>query len=630
MGIINTGNFISFGNDSHCEFLLTSYSDDNVPINRNVDLSHNRFRIIYWDLSHFSNVGHYKLFDPYSISSIGWSVGWSNPTNYTVSEYDLSSENFAVDFWFAKADRNLITSDSNDYFYFLAMADGYAKSITGFTFGISHQSSTNFQLDFICSFPNAAGYYNLTYNLGAYSTFPANTFHHAAAVKHNNFLIVLYDGVVVAATDTSTIKRFNFSNHRLDFFIQSDTSQEYYIDELRYSKNIKRFWSTTTGKKWAIPNRSYSSKYRLFNESKIRAGYGYNISLDKNSNIWQWGANSLGQLGTGDKDKRSTPNIISNFPIICEIDVGGSADQGASVCIDSGGKVWTWGFNGTGQLGDNSTADKCVPVSLLGTNKTFCKIVAGYWHTMAIRASQTAGLGGRVWAWGSNSNGELGDYSATSRLTPVAITGATRTFCQIGAGVFFSHGLTNGGLCWTWGKNTYGQLGDNSVTDRCTPVSIYKITSRTFCKIDGGEFHTISIDKNGRVWGWGYNNNGQLGNNATISKRTPVTISGATKTFCHISAGYLHTVGLDKNGLAWCWGLNSYGQLGINNTTNTSTPKSVLGNKKTFCAISAGKYHTVAVDCHGYVWAWGRNDDYSELGMPDVTTSTNTPMMIVY
>jgi alpha-tubulin suppressor-like RCC1 family protein len=135
---------------------------------------------------------------------------------------------------------------------------------------------------------------------------------------------------------------------------------------------------------------------------------------------------------------------------------------------------------------------------------------------------------GRAWCWGNNNNGQLGDNSTTSRLTPVSVLGAVKTFCQISAGYTHTLAIDKYGRAWGWGSNSQGQLGDGSNTQRLTPVSVAGQV-KTFCKIKGGGavgtiYHTAAIDKNGVVWGWGNITSGRLGINKDISEITPVRI----------------------------------------------------------------------------------------------------------
>jgi alpha-tubulin suppressor-like RCC1 family protein len=349
---------------------------------------------------------------------------------------------------------------------------------------------------------------------------------------------------------------------------------------------------------------------------QISAGTAHTVAIDKNGTVWAWGSNDNGQLGDNSTTSRLTPvSVLGTTKTFCKI----SAGTLHNLAIDKNGTVWAWGNYSLGRIGDNSTTSRLTPVSVLGTTKTFCQISAGANHTLAIDKN------GTVWAWGSNTNGQLGDNSTTSRLTPVSVLGATKTFCQISAGVH-NLAIDKNGTVWAWGNNTNGQLGDNSITSKRTPVSVLG-TTKTFCQISAGANHTLAIDKNGTAWAWGLNNTGQLGDNSITSKRTPVSVLGTTKTFCQISAGTSHTVAIDKNGQAWGWGFNSNGRLGDNSTTSRRTPVSVLGATKTFCQIATINSHTVAIDKNGQVWGWGANN-YGQLG-DNSTTSRLTPVSVL-
>jgi alpha-tubulin suppressor-like RCC1 family protein len=630
MGVNKTGNFRSFGNDSHSEFLITSTFDTDAPANVNIDLSKNNYRINYWD-SHIVNDRTYYKFAPFSFASNKFVTAWSFLPCYTESSLNLDDENFSVDIWFAKGNKSLITSASGDYFLFSGMADYGAsiRAITGFTLGIYHQSSTNFELSFYCGFPSAGGIYEAAYSLGAYSLFTANVFHHVCGVKWNRYMLLLYDGVVVAATDTSSTKGFRFTNHRLDFFAQSTTSQEYYLDELRYSKNIRRFWGdsggpTTTGKDCAIPNRPYASQGKLFKNTIIGVGDSHTFAKDVRGFTWAWGSDGSGALGiytyTGNQ---STPYSVLRNRTFCMID-GGSDVSGA---IEYTGQIWTWGANSAGQLGINTSGGltyEISPVSILGGPKTFCKISLGSGHVLAINNR------GLMWAWGYNNSGQLGINSTTDRSTPVSVLGNLKTFCVIAAGVDHSLAIDRLGKAWSWGSNSFGPLGIGAVSaqSRSVPVSVWD-NNRTFCSISAGAGYSTALTNRGLIWSWGYNTLYQLGNNDTTAQYTPVSIKGnQLKTFCKISSGFQHVLAIDRRGLIWGWGQSDYGSLGIGAAASARTPTSILGNKKTFCQISAGQYFSIALDCHGRVWGWGYNQN-GQLGTNN-TTSVRTPVMMIF
>jgi alpha-tubulin suppressor-like RCC1 family protein len=356
---------------------------------------------------------------------------------------------------------------------------------------------------------------------------------------------------------------------------------------------------------------------------QVGGGAFHSVYLNNSGKTFGWGANNLLQLGTnadpfiGSIPDETTPvSVCGTAKTFCKI----SAGYAHTIAVDKNGRAWSWGQNNYGQLGDNSITCRATPVSIRGAAKTFCQIAAGVdSHVLGIDKD------GRVWAWGNNSRGQLGDNSQVSKRTPISVLGAVKTFCQISAGGQFSLAIDKNGKAWAWGYNLAGQLGDNTITSRFTPVAVLGAT-KTFCKIYAANNYSIAIDKNGRAWAWGINSGGQLGDNTTTSRRTPVSVAGVTKTFCHVSVGANHTVAIDKNGQAWGWGLNFTGQLGDNSTASRRTPVSVVGASKTFCQIALGYSHTIAIDKNGNVWAWGLNTD-GQLG-DNSTTSRLTPVRV--
>jgi alpha-tubulin suppressor-like RCC1 family protein len=402
---------------------------------------------------------------------------------------------------------------------------------------------------------------------------------------------------------------------------------------------------------------------------QISTEYKHSSSINNRGLAWGWGYNSIGQLGDNSVTSKRTPvSVLGGLKTFCEINSG----YLFNLAIDYTGLVWSWGTNNLGQLSINSLVSKCTPTSILGARKTFCKISAGQDHSLAIHYDYNI-----VFAWGSNNRGQLGINSTVCKSTPIVIHLNDNYYSKIATGIYYSAALDFNGLLWTWGDNTYGQLGINSVLGKCIPTSILG-NKKTFCEISGGYYHMNAIDFRGQVWGWGRNDTGQLGNMTYIYKSTPVSILGTKKTFCSITSGDNFTLAIEKNGNAWGWGRNNkgqlgnaailaystpitilsnktfcaisgntiaglssidytgqiwkwgdntYGQLGINSTVCTSTPVSILGAKKTFCSIDAATYITVALDKNGIVWCWGYGFS-GRLGI-NSTICRSTPVSIM-
>lgn len=380
---------------------------------------------------------------------------------------------------------------------------------------------------------------------------------------------------------------------------------------------------------------------------KIDAGPNFSLALDNFGNIWSWGNNTGGQLGNNSTSLRSTPvSVCGSKKTFCDITTG----RLFSVGLDKNGKLWSWGQNAKGQLGDGTIISKSTPISVYG-NKTFCNVVASDSNVIAIdnnniiwgwgdfeygslsnniggytlspnnicgvnktfnyiSAKRWTGFGidnyGRVWGWGYNSSGQIGDNSTVSRLTPVQISGMTKTFCRIFSNENHTLSIDKDNNLWSWGGNFYGQLGINSTSYISTPVSVCG-NKKTFCDVSLGSDHSVGIDKYGRIWSWGYNSNGQLGDNTVTSRSTPIQISGTTKTFCNIDSNSSFNLAIDKYGQIWSWGDNGNGQLGVNSIVSKRTPISICGINKTFCNISTGTSHSLAIDKYGQAWGWGKN-----------------------
>ena len=277
----------------------------------------------------------------------------------------------------------------------------------------------------------------------------------------------------------------------------------------------------------------------------------------------------------------------------------------------STGAVKCWGNNTYGQLGDGSIADataRTTPVAVSGLSSGVTAISTGFYHACALLST------GAVKCWGQNSQGQIGDNSQTNRLTPVDVSGLSSGVTAISAGYFHSCALLSTGAVKCWGYNASGQIGDaTNGTNRLTPVAVSGLSSGVTAISTGGD-HTCALLSTGAVKCWGYNGNGQVGDATSGTNRTsPVDVSGLSSGVTAISAGYQHTCALLSTGAVKCWGNNGSGRLGDNSQTNRLTPVAVSGLSSGVSAISAGVYHTCALLSTGAVKCWGSNS-YGQVG----------------
>jgi len=298
------------------------------------------------------------------------------------------------------------------------------------------------------------------------------------------------------------------------------------------------------------------------------------------------------------------------------------AGDSHTCALTSGGAVSCWGRNLYGRLGDGTTTDSSTPVQVVGLQSGVIALAAGYQHTCALTS------GGAVWCWGGNRDGQLGDGTTTDRSTPVAVSGLESGVVALGAGYFSTCAVKSGGALWCWGWNWAGQLGDGTTTNRLTPVPVIGMESGV-ASVTGhavGSF-TCARTTGGAAWCWGDNRYGQLGDGTTTYRYTPIQVTGMGSNVAGVTAAGTHACTLMNGGAAWCWGLNTWGNLGDGTTTDHSTPVSVVGLPSGTSAVIAGGYHTCALTSGGAMWCWGANED-GRLG-DGSTTNRSTPVQVV-
>ncbi|MDR0334395.1 MAG: hypothetical protein LBH69_00710, partial [Methanomassiliicoccaceae archaeon] len=201
-----------------------------------------------------------------------------------------------------------------------------------------------------------------------------------------------------------------------------------------------------------------------------------------------------------------------------------------SLVLKSDGTVWAWGYNYYGQVGGGTNDDRNTPVQVLGPEGEghltgVIAVAAGWYFSIAIKSD------GTVWACGQNSENQLGDGTDDDRNTPVQVLGPDGDGYLTGViavtgGATHSLALKSDGTVWAWGENSHGQLGDGTNDSSNTPVQVLDPDgdgNLTGVKaIAAGSNHSLALKNDGTVWAWGYNDSGQLGDNTLADKRTPV------------------------------------------------------------------------------------------------------------
>jgi alpha-tubulin suppressor-like RCC1 family protein len=300
----------------------------------------------------------------------------------------------------------------------------------------------------------------------------------------------------------------------------------------------------------------------------ISAGSEHTLALKSDGTVWSWGRNDNGQLGIGSQSPTGTPRTPVQVSGLANM-VAIAAGQDFSAALRSDGTVWTWGGNGRGDLGDNSGTRQTLPVRVTTLPTNIVAIAAGDLHMLALDAT------GTVWAWGQNSRGEIGDgSSAFTRDLPVVLS-SLANITSIGAGAEHSLARQVGGAVFAWGKNSDGQIGDSTQIDRNVPIRVAQLAASVAAA--GGSAFSIALKADGTLSAWGYNFFGQLGNGGNATSATPALVSTLSGVSA-VSAGDNHVLALRNDGQAWAWGRNDQGPLGAPAVVGSAnTPVQVAG-----------------------------------------------------
>ncbi len=354
--------------------------------------------------------------------------------------------------------------------------------------------------------------------------------------------------------------------------------------------------------------------------AKVAAGMGYTVVLKADGTIWTWGYNQSGQLGDGTTVDRPSPVQVQGLGNVEEIATG----RNHTLVLKSDSTVWAWGANNSGQLGDGTATNRLLPVQVHGL--TDVKAIAAGYYSFAVKTD------GSVWTWGGTYCGQPGSCTPTQIAglsdvilaatgyiwslalkqdgtvwewqyynNPVQQVNGLTDVIGVAAGDEHRLALKADGTVWAWGKNSYGQLGDGTTTNRSVPVQVTGLP--VIVRIAANSSRSLAVASDGTVWGWGYGTWNQDG--ASTVRQNPMPVAGIENA-AELSAGSGHTVIIKRDGTVWAWGSNMYGQLGTGFTGYKTIPVTVAGPGG-IASMGIGEASSFIIKEDGTVLGWGSN-----------------------
>ncbi|MDG0815430.1 RCC1 domain-containing protein [Bdellovibrio svalbardensis] len=372
----------------------------------------------------------------------------------------------------------------------------------------------------------------------------------------------------------------------------------------------------------------------------LEAGTNFTCGLVANGRIVCWGQGDSGQIGNGQWINQSLPKLVATAGITGFqgfLNLSAGAEHVCAVHADS--KVYCWGQNSHGQLGNNSAVSSNMPVavdvSAITPTPQFIEVQAGAQHTCARTVDS------RVFCWGASGSGRLGAVASGDQLTPLEVKngpGALKNVFKLSVGENHNCALTADGKISCWGEQgADGRLGNNAFVFSQDPVAVDVsglLGKRGFAQLSAGYNHTCGVNTAGKVYCWGNGAKGQLGSgNSTRNSPYEITMTSVTggAAFKQVEVGYEFSCALATDGKIYCWGDNPEGQLGNGNSISYGVPVPVDTSSITsflgFKSLSVGKSHACGLHADGTLYCWGYGY-FGQLGR-NTPLSSNKPVAVV-
>ena len=346
-----------------------------------------------------------------------------------------------------------------------------------------------------------------------------------------------------------------------------------------------------------IETTSEAAAPLAFRQISAGSGSGHTCGIATDNRLFCWGDNHEGQLGDGTTTGRRRPVPVAGTRTYLQVSTG----YDFTCAVSTANRAFCWGANtghDGGQLGDGTTVLRRLrPVAVLGGH-AFRQVTTGLYHSCGVT------LNDRALCWGSNARGNLGNGTTAPGREPVPVAGSLR-FRQVSAGWNYTCGVTTDDRAYCWGLNTFGELGDSTrKTQRLQPVPV--AGGRHFRQVDGGTRHTCGVSTDNRVYCWGWNIDGQIGDSRTnLYRLWPARPVTGGLTFRRVEAGD-GSCGVTMTDVMYCWGQNQEGGVGDGTTTDRYAPVPVSGGHA-FAQVATGLLYACGLTTASRAYCWGYN-----------------------
>jgi alpha-tubulin suppressor-like RCC1 family protein len=349
-------------------------------------------------------------------------------------------------------------------------------------------------------------------------------------------------------------------------------------------------------------------------------GGAHTCGIRHGGKLYCWGWDAFDQVGDGgtNSNEVASPTRIGSFEDWATVSAGNYHTCG----VRKNGKLYCWGYDGTGEVGNGDTTGRVTTPLRIGTFEDWANVSAGSYHTCGVRKN------GKLYCWGSDGAGQVGNGPGDSNILAPVRVGSFEDWSTVAAGASHTCGIRHGGKLYCWGSDVTGQIGDDDGTNDNVTAPKRIGSFEDWATVSAGANHNCGVRKNGKLYCWGLDSSGQVGDgDSTSDNVTAPRRIGTFEDWAGVDAGTNHNCGVRKNGKLYCWGNDGSGQVGDGDEAGNVTSPRRIGTFEDWANDAGGASHTCAVRANGKLYCWGA-DLFGQLGDGPGDGTTDAPRRV--